>query len=163
MTPIEVAGMLAAVSTLDGRVPESQAAVEAWRAVLDGDMQGDFAMSYVRQWYGNKDEPLTPASLNKAWREHRRVETNRRAIKDRPEHLDIIKCPFPDCVCTHDNGCVAGWMDKQDGPTRPCPVCRPGLSDILTEIPAPGSRSASDSAAIREGRSSRWSNGLDKA
>ena len=77
--------------------------------------------------------------------------------------MDVIKCPFPDCICTHDSGCVAGWIDKSDGPTSPCGVCRPGLSEILTVIPAPGSRSSSDVATVREGRTTRWSNGADKA
>ena len=162
MTPIEVAGLLAAVSTLDGRVPESQAAVEAWLAVLDGDMTGEFAMSYAKRWYGDKDEAMTPASLNKAWRDDRRVQRARdSALTARPG--GGIPCPFPDCACTHDNGCVAGWLDKPDGPTSPCPVCRPGLRDLLTDIAPPGQRTGNDFATLREGRTNRWSNGADKA
>lgn len=75
-----------------------------------------------------------------------------------------MKCPFPDCVCTHDQGCVAGWIDSPDGPTSPCPVCRPGLKDMLTDMPEPGQRTGSDWVAMQDSKSrtSRFSNGVDR-
>lgn len=162
MNDVEIATMLAACNTLDGRVSSDVNAVEVWREVIDDDIDPQFAGEHVRRWYGNNDDPMTPASLNKAWRDDRRVQRAKaKAGPGRPG--GGIPCPFPDCVCTHDNGCVAGWLDKPDGPTSPCPVCRPGLRDLLTDIPGPGDRTGNDFATIREGRTSRWSNGADKA
>ena len=40
-----------------------------------------------------------------------------------------IPCPWrTTCPCTHTDGCVAGWIDAEDGQTTsPCPMCRPDL------------------------------------
>jgi hypothetical protein len=32
-------------------------------------------------------------------------------------------CGTRGCRCTHDDGCVKGWIDNGDT-TAPCPVCR---------------------------------------
>ena len=215
MKRIEVTAFLTAANTIDGRVPATESAVIVWERVLDEDIPAEWAWHHIAKWYANSDDMMTPYTVNKTWRDHKRVQAeihaprgpdpqrtnmpgwfadamqeafgstdladvepkqgtqeifDRHAAKagiDLTAYHDgggeVIKCPFPDCVCTHDSGCNAGWLDTPDGPASPCPVCRPGLNDILTVIPAPGSRSNSDFATVREGRTTRWSNGADKA
>lgn len=38
--------------------------------------------------------------------------------------MSFRDCPFRNCPCTHDGGCVKGWIDNDEGTTSPCPVCR---------------------------------------
>lgn len=41
-------------------------------------------------------------------------------------------CPWPMvCTCSHSGGCVAGWIDKADDVTVPCPKCRPEVAEHL--------------------------------
>lgn len=42
-------------------------------------------------------------------------------------------CGRQTCYCTHSGGCYKGWLDTPDGPTKPCPTCRPGVYDRLKE------------------------------
>ena len=215
MNPIQTASFLVAANAIDLRVQYGHQNVEMWMQVLDEDIDSEWAGGHIAKWYANGDEIMTPYTINKAWRDHKRVQAeinaprgpepsrttmpswfadamqeafnstdladvepkqgtqeifDRHAAKagiDLTKYHDnsgeAVKCPFPDCVCTHTHGCVAGWIDKKDGPASPCGVCRPGLSEILAVIPAPGSRALSDFATVREGRSTRWSNGADKA
>jgi hypothetical protein len=52
-----------------------------------------------------------------------------------------IPCPNRDCVCTHTEGCVAGWIDWTDSTgkdwAKPCPRCRPEVADILRGATGP--------------------------
>lgn len=47
------------------------------------------------------------------------------------------------------HGCTSGWIDTDDGPTAPCPTCRPELAARLAMIPAPGSRTPEDYHYLR--------------
>lgn len=60
-------------------------------------------------------------------------------------------CHRPHCVCTHTDGCEAGWIEVQPDPepdpvlfgeqqpylssdvgrVRPCPICRPAVAEII--------------------------------
>lgn len=64
-------------------------------------------------------------------------------------------CPWPECRCTHTDGCVRGWIDadeeepeigengrprtRPDGTvithliTKPCPRCRPEAAEALND------------------------------
>jgi hypothetical protein len=63
-------------------------------------------------------------------------------------------CPWPDCRCTHEPPCVAGWIDADEeepeigangkprtrngtpvthSVTRPCPNCRPEARQALED------------------------------
>jgi hypothetical protein len=46
-------------------------------------------------------------------------------------------------------GCFKGWIDH-DGPTTPCPECRPQLARRIAMIPPPGRRSERDFAYLRD-------------
>ena len=71
-------------------------------------------------------------------------------------------CDWAECRCTHSGGCYRGWIDNDGGNAVPCPNCRPGLSDLLHEMPQPGHRRASDMAVLSDSKrdSRRW-NGID--
>jgi len=42
-----------------------------------------------------------------------------------------IPCPWSECRCTHTDGCVAGWLEDDNGHARPCPVCRTRQAAVL--------------------------------
>ena len=57
-----------------------------------------------------------------------------------PDFWAPMRCPWPECQCTHTGGCNAGWLDidSWDDPdgkawARPCPNCRPTLAVRLRE------------------------------
>lgn len=56
---------------------------------------------------------------------------------------------------TCDRDCVEGWLDQDDGPTRPCPTCRPQLAARLHAIPPPGQRTQTHLAYLRDRRTMR--------
>lgn len=47
------------------------------------------------------------------------------------EHRKGAHCGKQTCYCTHSGGCYKGWIDSPDGPTKPCPMCRPAVFDRL--------------------------------
>lgn len=158
MNALQLAGVLALASTLDGRVGNTQMALEAWSAVLVPDIDGDWAMEFVRRWYGRNDDMLTPAVLNKGWADAKRNRHDAALVSSG------MKCPYPDCRCSHTEPCVAGWLDNDAGTAVPCPQCRPGLSDLLTNMPEPAFRSITDMAVLRSSeRDSREWNGVDRS
>lgn len=58
-------------------------------------------------------------------------------------------CGRPACSCAHQD-CYRGWIDS-DGPTAPCPACRPALTRRLNDIPPPGrQRTTADLAHLRD-------------
>lgn len=71
-----------------------------------------------------------------------------------PSPAGRAPCPWPDCRCTHEPPCVAGWLDGEEEPelgangrprtrpdgsvithtvTRPCPLCRPQAAEALAD------------------------------
>lgn len=48
--------------------------------------------------------------------------------------------------------CVAGWIDRDNQPTAPCPDCRPQLTARLAHIPPPGQRTPADLHHLRHQR-----------
>ncbi len=117
MTRTEVAAMLAACSALDGRVVTDDT-VSAWHDVLGG-LPLDRAVPAVREHYRTETRRLMPADV---------VRLARQAPSEREPTSGVwIACERSDCHCTHSAGCIAGWLDSDDGKTtRPCPNCRPG-------------------------------------
>ena len=71
-------------------------------------------------------------------------------------HRTEAHCGRHGCVCTHTGACFKGWMDRDDGPTAPCRMCRPELDERLANIPSPGFRSAADLTHLRSRRSTKW-------
>lgn len=66
-------------------------------------------------------------------------------------------CGRAGCSCTHDGGCFKGWIDKDEGVTRPCVICRESLSLALGEIARPGKRSDGDLAKLRShAKTAQW-------
>ena len=65
------------------------------------------------------------------------------------DHASNRHCGVKDCMCSHSHGCFKGWIDQVDGPSRPCPVCKEDLAQIISEIPAPGHRSIGDYARVQ--------------
>lgn len=49
-----------------------------------------------------------------------------------------VTCGRADCVCTHQAPCELGWIENRpDGgyeSCRPCPVCRPYLTQLAGEF-----------------------------
>lgn len=62
---------------------------------------------------------------------------------------EVFRCPWPGCRCTHTDGCVAGWLEREQG-VAACPVCRPTLNFVLSQLPPPGARSATEITSLRE-------------
>ena len=70
---------LTAANTIDGRVPDTESAVIVWEKVLDEDITAEWAWRHIANWYANCDDMMTPYTVNKTWREHKRVQQNREA------------------------------------------------------------------------------------
>ena len=71
-------------------------------------------------------------------------------------------CDWTECRCTHSGGCYRGWLDNDQGVAVACPNCRPGLSDMIHDMPERGQRKQSDTAVLSDkNRDSRRWNGID--
>ena len=128
-------------------------AVAAWGEALDVDMDLGWAVRFVRDWAASNTEQgkkLLPGNLNRAWIDSRAIERNRRDLAEQRERLDS-HCGKRGCPCTHGGGCYRGWIDRDydSHATSPCPVCRGSLASVLTQVPAPGSRTGADMELIR--------------
>lgn len=67
---------------------------------------------------------------------------------NKPPHKAQSPCGRHDCRCTHTE-CDHGWLNQTQGPTRPCPQCRPQLAERLANIPPPGRRDEAHLAYLR--------------
>lgn len=148
MNKSDIAVMLSFASTLDGRVPFDEAAVEAWAVVLDPDMEGKWAADFVKKHYGRGDDLLIPSTLNRGWVEAKRARAQAKFSGD--AEASDRHCRRTACQCTHTSPCYRGWIDREDNSaTVPCPVCRRSLADVLLSVAPLGLRDEHDHAAIR--------------
>ncbi len=124
----QLAVMLSFASTLDGRVPCDEAAVMAWAAVVDTDIDTSWAADFVKKHYGRTDDMLVPSALNRSWRQHRATQQAARiATSGGDRHCQRTGCP-----CTHSEPCYKGWIDREhESVTAPCSVCRPTVLEAL--------------------------------
>ena len=143
----EIAIMLSFSSTLDGRVPFDEAAVEAWSLVLDADMDARWASGYAKKHYAKTDDIIHPSGFNKAWADAKRNRAALALTIDK-ELLDR-HCQRANCSCTHTGTCYRGWIDAAESSTSPCPVCRSSLSNVLALSPPLGLRTQHDYDLIR--------------
>lgn len=149
MNKREIALLLSFASTLDGRVPFDEAAVEAWALVLEPSMEGKWAHEYSKRHYGTVDTVLIPSVLNKGWQEVVKARNESRWATSSAEVSDR-HCRRSGCQCTHTESCYMGWIDGEDShKTSPCPICREPLADVLSEIAPLGFRGEHDYARIR--------------
>lgn len=73
-------------------------------------------------------------------------------------------CDWTECRCSHSAGCYRGWLDNDQGVAVACPNCRPGLSDMIRNMPDRGQRKPSDTAVLGDkNRDSRKWNGINVA
>lgn len=148
MNKSEIALFLSFASTLDGRVPFDEAAIEAWALVLEKDMEGKWASEFVKKHYARGDDMLIPSVMNRGWQESKR--TRAQAVWSGDAEASDRHCRRTGCQCTHSAPCYRGWIDKEDNSsTSPCPVCRRSLADVLVTIAPLGLRDEHDFAAIR--------------
>lgn len=148
MNKSDIAFVLSFASTLDARVPFDEAAVEAWALVLDADMEGKWAGEYVKKHYGRGDDLLIPSVLNRGWQEAKRARAQAKWSGD--AEASERHCRRTGCQCTHTSPCYKGWIDREDNTaTSPCPVCRPSLADVLSQVAPLGLREEHDHAMIR--------------
>jgi hypothetical protein len=145
----DVLGLLIYANELDGRHAPNEAKVYAWKEVFDASAQGmdaAFAKDVIKRHYAHNEAMVSPAKIVQAWNQKRRAATEARMAFDGDTHER--HCGRGNCRCTHAEPCFKGWMDR-DYWTNPCPMCRPGLTDVLLRIAPLGHRSEHDYAAIR--------------
>lgn len=112
--------MLLFAATMDYRVNNEVATVEAWAFVLDSDIDRGWASEWVRGHYANSTEPLLAANLNRAWRAHR-AQTRGAEVARVEAH-----CGNTRCRCDHSR-CFKGWVEEEDHVARRCETCRGSL------------------------------------
>jgi hypothetical protein len=95
VTKAQIAELLAFASTLDGRLPTDSGGVEAWALVLDEGMDAMFALEAARQHYADGDFMLTPAHLNKRWRDYRKARAETRPSLA-AQAQDEVLVPMPE-------------------------------------------------------------------
>lgn len=141
MTEQEVAALLVFLNELDGRHSPNEIKVRAWKEVFDQSARGmttSFARDVAQQHYALLDEMITPSAFVRAWGLRRQVS----------ETFNDAHCRQRGCQCRHQV-CYRGWIDDEDGKTRPCGMCRSSLAQVLAEMPPPGQRNEQDWARLR--------------
>ena len=118
----------------------------SWSESLEPSIDRDWAIKHVTKHFSKHDTAPTASSLNKAWTEH----LSYKAIGQFDREMEEARCGFPECHCTHSDGCYKGWIDNDGGmTTAPCPRCRPSLYRTLHEINPLGQRTDLDSTIIQ--------------
>lgn len=145
MNEEDVLALLVYCAELDGRHTPNDVKVRAWfDVIVQGapDMPLSFARETARRHYGVLDVMITPATFIRAWTKSKRVE----------ESLSVdslAHCQRAGCMCTHTGECYRGWVDDVQYSTRPCPVCRGSLAQVLDEIAPLGKRTEKDYSRVR--------------
>lgn len=144
MTDQEILTLLIYLNELDGRHSPNEIKVKAWADVFSEsapDMPLQFARSAARKHYSLLDDMCTPAVIVRAWKRNNSGKHDGSEVSD-------AHCRKAGCSCSH-NVCYRGWIDLDNGTTKPCGVCRDSLARVLAEIPPPGMRSDHDFSRIR--------------
>lgn len=149
MNRTEVLNLLTRMNALDGRIAVGPIAVETWHDALAEeapDMEVLWAVKHLNHHYATTTEPIRMATLVSGWR----VEKAKRsewAVSRSGAALDT-HCGKGGCTCSHTDPCYRGWMDSTDS-TAACPNCRPGLAQVLSELPPPRFRNEYDGSRLR--------------
>lgn len=154
------------------REQQQRAAIEADERIQDAGFHyaSDPATGFLPQQRTNRATPEVVALFFAAWHDSKgagSIHPDGRpfALQDyfdgvlplmqdaaRNARQDPVEshCGTKACPCMHSSGCYRGWMDdeKASSQTRPCPVCRPSLTQTLDQIPPPGSRNLADQARL---------------
>ena len=145
MNEEDVLSLLIFCNELDGRHSPNDIKVQAWREVfIQGapDMHLTFARDAARRHYALLDVMITPSSFVRAWTKFKRLE-------DSLSVDSLAHCQRAGCMCTHTGQCYRGWVDDVQYSTKPCPICRGSLAQVLGEIAPLGQRRERDYARIR--------------
>lgn len=142
MNQKDVLALLVYCNELDGRHAPNELKVTAWFDVFQEsapDLQLGFAQQTARKHYAGTDVMIAPNTFVREWKEHQR------SFSVAQMTLHQRHCGLPTCLCTHDEPCFKGWIDREDGSaTAPCRFCREELAGVLAVIPPPGMRRPSD-------------------
>ena len=141
MSEQEIAALLVFLNELDGRHSPNEIKVRAWKEVFDSAapmMHVSFAKSVAQQHYALLDDMITPSVFVRAWGMR---QQGKEAFNE--EH-----CRRRNCGCSHQL-CFRGWIDREDGKTAPCGICRAELHMALADMPPAGQRSDQDWARFR--------------
>lgn len=151
MRPDDAARLITFTGMLDARVDpasdtDAAAKAVAWASTIVDNAPLPFCQQVASDYYAQvRTDPITPGHFNMAWADHQRRQRQTTATVYTDAH-----CGRSDCPCTHDSGCVKGWLDRPDATTTtPCPRCRPWTAQRVQTVPPPGRRDQGDLAYLR--------------